>query len=39
LIYLLTATGLTAGGNSTVHIYTQKIYRTTQTQTIHRTKQ
>jgi hypothetical protein len=30
--------GLTPGGSSTVHIYTQKIHRTTQlTQTIHRT--
>ena len=37
-IYLLTAIGLTPGGNSTVHIYTQTIHRTTQlTQTIHRT--
>jgi len=24
MIYLLTATGLTAGGSNTVHIYTQK---------------
>jgi hypothetical protein len=40
LIYLLTAIGLTPGGNSTVHIYTQTIHRTTQsTQTIHRTTQ
>jgi len=30
LIYLLTATGLTPDGSSTVHIYTQTIYRTTQ---------
>jgi len=30
LIYLLTATGLTPGGSSTVHIYTQTIHRTTQ---------
>ena len=30
LIYLLTAIGLTPGGSSTVHIYTQKIHRTTQ---------
>ena len=29
-MYLLTAIGLTAGGNSTVHIYTQTIHRTTQ---------
>jgi len=27
-IYLLTATALTPGGSSTVHTYTQKIYRT-----------
>ena len=32
----LTSIGLTAGGSSTVHIYTQTIHRTTQwTQTIH----
>jgi len=30
LIYLLTAVGLTPGDSSTVHIYTQTIYRTTQ---------
>jgi len=30
LIYLLTAIGLSAGGSSTVHIYTQTIHRTTQ---------
>ena len=30
LIYLLTATGLTPGGSSTVHIYTQTIHRITQ---------
>jgi len=29
-IYLLTAFGLTPGGSSTVHIYTQTIHRTTQ---------
>jgi len=29
-IYLLTATGLTPRGSSTVHIYTQTIHRTTQ---------
>ena len=40
VIYLLTAIGLTPGGSSTVHIYTQTIHRTTQsTQTIHRTTQ
>jgi hypothetical protein len=31
MIYLLTAIGLKPGGNSTVHIYTQTIHRTTQT--------
>jgi hypothetical protein len=36
MIYLLTATGLTPGGNSTVHIYTQTVHRTTKKQTIHR---
>jgi len=35
-IYLLTAIGLTPGGSSTVHIYTQTIHRTTQL-TKHRT--
>jgi len=30
LIYLLTAIGLTPGGSSTVHVYTQTIHRTTQ---------
>jgi uncharacterized integral membrane protein len=29
-IYLLSAIGLTPGGSSTVHIYTQTIHRTTQ---------
>jgi len=39
LLYLA-AIGLTPGGSSTVHIYTQTIHRTTQsTQTIHRTTQ
>jgi hypothetical protein len=38
MIYLLTAIGLTPGGSSTVHIYTQTILRTTKKQTIHRTK-
>jgi hypothetical protein len=28
LIYLLTAIGLSLGGSSTVHIYTQTIHRT-----------
>jgi len=40
MINFLTAIGLTRGGSSTVHIYTQTIHRTTQsTQTIHRTTQ
>jgi hypothetical protein len=39
LIYLLTAIGLTPGGSSTVHIYTQTIHRTTKKLTIHRTTQ
>jgi len=30
MIYLSTAIGLTPGGSSTVHIYTQTIRRTTQ---------
>jgi transcription initiation factor TFIID subunit TAF12 len=30
MIYLLTATGLSAGGSNTVHIYTQTVRRTTQ---------
>ena len=39
-IYMLTSIGLTRGGSSTVHIYTQTVQRTTQlTQTIHRTTQ
>jgi len=29
-VYLLTAIGLTPGGNTTVHIYPQTIHRTTQ---------
>jgi hypothetical protein len=29
-IYYVTAIGLTPGGSSTVHIYTQTIHRTTQ---------
>ena len=37
---ILTAIGLTLGGSSTVHIYTQTIHRTIQsTPTIHRTTQ
>jgi len=30
MIYVLTAVGLSPGGNSTVHIYTQTMHRTTQ---------
>jgi hypothetical protein len=30
MVYLFTAIGLPPGGNSTVHIYTQTIHRTTQ---------
>jgi len=30
MIYLLTAIGLSPGGSSIVHIYTQTIHRTTQ---------
>jgi hypothetical protein len=29
MIYLLTAIGLTPGGSSTAHIYTQTVHRTT----------
>jgi len=29
MIYLLTAIGLSPGGSSTVHIYTQTVHRTT----------
>jgi len=35
---LLTAIGLTPGGSSTVHIYTQTLHRTTQWNRIHRTE-
>ena len=34
LIYLLTAIGLTPGGSSTVHIYTQTVHRKTQLTTL-----
>jgi len=30
MMYLLTTSGLTPGGSSTIHIYTQTIHRTTQ---------
>ena len=33
-LYLLTPIGLTPGGSSTVHIYTQTIHRTTQLTTL-----
>jgi hypothetical protein len=36
MIYSLTAIGLTPGGSSTVHIYTQTIHRTTQWNTVPR---
>jgi hypothetical protein len=39
IIYLSTVIRLTPGRSSTVHIYTQTIYRTTQMRTIHRTTQ
>jgi len=39
IIYLSTAFGLTLGGSSTLHIYTQTIHRTTQIQTKHRITQ
>jgi len=35
MTHLLTAVGLTPGGSSTVHIYTQTIHRTTQQQEQH----
>jgi len=38
MIYLLTAIGLTTGGSSTLHIYTQTIHRATQWNRIHRTE-
>jgi hypothetical protein len=34
MIYLLTAVGLTLGGNSTVYMYTQTVHRTTQLTTL-----
>jgi uncharacterized integral membrane protein len=34
MIYLLTTIGLTPGGSSTVHVYTQTIRRTTQLTTL-----
>jgi uncharacterized integral membrane protein len=34
MIYLLTAIGLSPGGSSTVHIYTQTVHRTTQLTTL-----
>jgi len=38
MIYLLTAFGFTPDGSSTVHIYTQTTYRTTQWNRIPRTE-
>jgi hypothetical protein len=38
MIYLLTAIGLSPGGSSTVHIYSQTVHRTTQKK-INRTTQ
>jgi len=38
MIYSLTAIGLTPGGSSTVHIYTQTVHRTTQWNRISRTE-
>jgi len=34
MMYLLTAVGLTLDGSSRVHIYTQRIHRTTQLTTL-----
>ena len=34
VMYVLTAVGLTPGGSSTVHIYTQTTHRTTQLKTL-----
>jgi len=36
MIYLLTAIGLSPGGSSIVHFYTQTIHRTTQWSSIYR---
>jgi len=36
-MYLLTTIGLTPGGSSTLHVYTQTIQRTTQWNRIQRT--
>jgi len=36
MTYLLTAIGLTPGGSSTGHIYTQRVHRKTQWNRIHR---
>ena len=38
MIYSLTAFGLTPGGGSRVHIYTQTIHRTTHWNTVSRTE-
>ena len=34
MVHLLTVIGLTPGGSSTVHIYTQTVHRTTQLKTL-----
>ena len=39
MIYLLTAIGLSPGGSSAVHIYTQTVHRTINTKKVHRTTQ
>jgi len=36
--YILSAVGLTSGGSSTVHIYTQTVHRTTHWNRIPRTE-
>jgi len=38
MVYLLTATGLTHGGSSTVHIYTKTVHRTTKWDRIPKTE-
>jgi len=38
MIFLVTAIGLTPGGTSIVHIYTQTIHRKSQWNRIHRTE-
>jgi len=38
MMYILTTIGLTPGGSSTLHIYTQTVYSTTQWNKIPRTE-